>query len=70
PAAGQEWVRRGLLTSSVVLPPTAGIALETMVRAIQSKSKPPERTIVAPVSYPALEKLAPKAARKEVPQMV
>jgi ribose transport system substrate-binding protein len=71
PAAGQEWVRRGLLTSSVVNPPTAGIALETMVRAIQTKSKAPERTVAAPVSYPALEKLG-AAARKETtaPQMV
>ena len=71
PAAGEDWIRRRLLTSTVVLPPTAGIALETMVRAIQTKSKAPERTIVAPVSYPALEKLAP-AARKEAtaPQMI
>jgi len=70
PAAGQEWVRRGLLTSSVVNPPTAGIALETMVRAIQSKSKAPERTIVPPVSYPALEKLGTAARKATVPQMV
>ena len=72
PAAGQDWVRRRLLTSSVVNPPTAGIALETMVRAIQTKSKAPERTIVAPTSYPAIEKLAPPAAQKETaaPPMV
>jgi ribose transport system substrate-binding protein len=65
PGAGQDWIRRGLLASSVVNPPTAGIALELMVRTIQTKSKAPERTIVAPVSYPALEKLAAPPARKE-----
>lgn len=71
PAAGQDWVRRGLLTSSVVLPPTAGIALETMVHAIQTRSKAPEHTIVPPVSYPALEKLAPAALQKAtVPELI
>jgi len=57
PAAGQEWVRRGWLTSTVVNPPTAGPALEMMVHAIQTKSQPQERTLIAPASFPPLEKL-------------
>jgi len=57
PQAGAEWVRRGLLASTVVNPPTAGPALEIMVRAIQSKSQPPESTLVTPSSFPAVENL-------------
>ncbi|HTC93722.1 MAG TPA: sugar ABC transporter substrate-binding protein [Terriglobales bacterium] len=57
PEAGQEWVRRGLLTSTVVIPSTAGPALEMMVRAIQTKSQLPESTSIAPASFPPLEKL-------------
>jgi ABC-type sugar transport system substrate-binding protein len=57
PEAGQEWVRRGLLTSTVVIPSTAGPALEMMVRAIQTKSQLPECTSIAPVSFPPVEKL-------------
>lgn len=58
PEAGQEWVRRGLLASTVINPPTAGPALEIMVRAIESKSQPPESTLIAPSSFPVVENLA------------
>jgi ribose transport system substrate-binding protein len=66
PEAGQEWVRRGMLAATVINPPTAGPALELMVRAIQTKSQPPESTLIPPASFPALENLsrvhAPAAA--------
>jgi ABC-type sugar transport system substrate-binding protein len=65
PGAGKEWVARGLLTASVVSPPTAGIALELMVKAIHSKSKAPERTVVSPSSYPAIERLTVPPPRKQ-----
>ena len=58
PEAGQEWVRRGLLASTVINPPTAGAALELMVRAIQTKSQPPESTLIPPTSFPVLEHLS------------
>jgi ABC-type sugar transport system substrate-binding protein len=58
PGAGKEWVAGGVLTASVVNPPTAGIALELMVKAVQSKSQAPERTVMNPTSYPAIEKIA------------
>jgi len=64
PGAGQEWMRKGLLAASVVNPPTSGIALELMVKAIESKSQPAERTLAAPASYPPIEKLAATPARK------
>lgn len=60
PGAGLEWVRSGRLTASVVIPATAGLALEMMVKAIQTKSQPPERTIVAPDSCPPITQLTPK----------
>ena len=65
PEAGQEWVRRGLLTATVVIPSTAGPALEMMVRAIQTKSQLPECTSIAPASSPPLEKLGEFPAGKK-----
>jgi len=35
PGAGREWVHRGLLASSVINPPTAGLALQMMVQAVR-----------------------------------
>ncbi|HTC94292.1 MAG TPA: sugar ABC transporter substrate-binding protein [Terriglobales bacterium] len=64
PGAGQDWVRQGLLAASVINPPTAGIALETMVQAIRSKSQPAEVTVVAPTSFPTIEKLTGATALK------
>ena len=55
---GQEWVRRGLLTATVVSPPTAGLALEILVKAIQTGSDPPECTPSAPWSFPKIEELS------------
>jgi ribose transport system substrate-binding protein len=63
--AGGEWIRRGLLTASVFLPPTAGLALETLVKSIQGKTQPPLQQQIAPVSRPLLEKLAEVAGKKE-----
>jgi ribose transport system substrate-binding protein len=57
PGAGADWVRKGLLTASVVNPPTGGIAVELMVKALRSKSLPAERTCAAPNSEPSLDRL-------------
>jgi ribose transport system substrate-binding protein len=54
PRAGQEWLRTGLLTASVFLPPTAGVAVETFVQAIQTKKQPPFRKQLIPESYPPM----------------
>jgi len=58
PGKGQEWVRKGLLAASIVMPPTTGLALEMFVRSLAGGPLPEERTIVTPVSYPELEKLS------------
>jgi ribose transport system substrate-binding protein len=60
---GQEWVRRGLLTATVITPPTAGIALELLAKAVQMGTKPPQRTLSAPQSFPKIGELAAKRSR-------
>jgi len=60
PESGQQWVKQGWLAASVVLPVTAGIALELAVRAVESGSQPAQQTIINPKSFPALESLARK----------
>jgi ribose transport system substrate-binding protein len=57
-STGQEWVRRGLLTATVVSPPTAGLALEVLVKATQSGQDPPACTSSAAWSFPEIEELA------------
>ncbi len=57
PQTGQEWVRRGLLTATVVSPPTAGLALEVLVKAMQSGQDPPACTSSAAWSFPKIEEL-------------
>ena len=57
---GQEWVRRGLLTATVVSPPTWGLALEILAKTIQTGSDPPETTPIAPWSFPTIEELSAK----------
>jgi ribose transport system substrate-binding protein len=61
---GREWVKAGLLAASVSIPPTAGLALENLVKHIHSGTQPPERILIEPKSFPALEQLKP-AGRKE-----
>lgn len=59
---GQEWVRSGQLRATVVIPPMAGLALEMLVKAVNTGSMPAERTLCAPRSFPALEEIKAKAA--------
>ncbi len=54
---GQEWVRRGLLAATVIIPPIAGRALEMMVEALQTQTQPPANTLVSTTSYPLIEDL-------------
>jgi len=63
PKTGQEWVRRGLLTATVFIPPNAGQAIEMMMKSIETGSQPPERTFTVAKSIPAIEALADRAIR-------
>ena len=64
PNSGQAWVRQGLLTATIYIPPNAGTAIEMLAQAIQSGQLPPEQTLTTPVSYPRLEML--KLRRGEI----
>jgi len=59
---GQEWVRCGYLTATVVTPPTTGLALEILVKAIRMGTAPPENTPSVARAFPALEELAKRHA--------
>jgi ribose transport system substrate-binding protein len=60
PKTGQAWVRSGLLTATVFVPPNAGQAIEMLVDAIQNRKMPPDRVVTAAVSIPALDALTRK----------
>jgi ribose transport system substrate-binding protein len=62
PQSGRQWVQQGLLTASVVLPPSAGRALEMMASGMQSPQTIPERTLLSPTPLPTIDKLAPARA--------
>jgi ABC-type sugar transport system substrate-binding protein len=64
PATGQAWVRRGLLTATVVVPPNTRQAIEMLVHAVQGGTIPPEKTLTVPNSLPIIEELAKKSVRK------
>jgi ribose transport system substrate-binding protein len=57
PKTGQAWVRSGILTATVFVPPNAGQAIEMLVNALQSKKQIPERVLTVPISIPALSEL-------------
>lgn len=57
---GQEWVRRGLLKATIITAPAAGTALEILVKAVNAGSMPPDRTLIPPRSFPAIEELRGK----------
>jgi ABC-type sugar transport system substrate-binding protein len=65
PETGQAWVKQGLLTATVIIPPTAGQALEILVRAIQGGAMPSALTLTVPTSFPDLEVLVRNHAEKQ-----
>jgi ribose transport system substrate-binding protein len=60
PKTGQAWVRSGLLTATIFVPPNAGQAIEMLVDAIQNRKMPPERAMTNAVSIPPLDALSSK----------
>jgi ribose transport system substrate-binding protein len=58
PNSGQTWVRKGLLTATIYVPPNAGKAVEMMSEALQIGAIPPDKTLITPVPYPELAALA------------
>ena len=61
PDTGQEWVRNGLLTATVLSPPTAPVAIDLLARFLHHGTAPPECTLTGTKSIPDLETLARRA---------
>lgn len=53
-------VDKRVLAAAVITSVTMGLALNMLVRAIETQVQPPERSIVEALSYPDLEKLSAK----------
>jgi ribose transport system substrate-binding protein len=60
PNTGQSWVRSGLLTATIFIPPNSGQAMEMLVDALHNGKPQPERALTSAVSVPALEALRPR----------
>jgi ABC-type sugar transport system substrate-binding protein len=58
PKTGQAWVRQGILMASIVVPATTSPALERLCAVLCDASNAPERTLIAPDSFPALDSLS------------
>jgi ribose transport system substrate-binding protein len=60
---GQDWVRRGLLKATIITAPAAGTALEILAKAVHAGAMPPDRTLIPPRSFPAVEELRGKSQK-------
>lgn len=57
PKTGQAWVKDGLLTATIFVPPNTGQAIEMFVDALQRGKQPPDRALTTAVSVPPLSDL-------------
>jgi ribose transport system substrate-binding protein len=57
PKTGQAWVRSGILTATVFVPPNAGQAIEMLIDALNKKKTLPETALTVPTSIPDLSEL-------------
>jgi ribose transport system substrate-binding protein len=57
---GQAWLRRGLLSATIIVPANAGQAIDMLAHAVQTGTIPPEKTLTIPTSLPIVEELARK----------
>jgi ribose transport system substrate-binding protein len=62
PKTGQEYVRRGLLAATVVVPTNTGQAIVMMAHALQTGAMPAEKTLTHARSFPSIEDVAQKFA--------
>jgi len=65
PKTGQAWVRSGVLAATVIVPPNAGLAVEMLLKAIQTGTQPGEQTLTKPSSFPQVESLSAGKAQKQ-----
>jgi ABC-type sugar transport system substrate-binding protein len=62
PRYGQRYVTEGKLTSTVVMPPVAGRAVDEVASMVGKAEQPPVRILLEPTSFPDLTTLAATAA--------
>ncbi len=63
PKTGQELLRRGLLTATIVVPANTGLAIDMLAHAVQTGTLPAEKTLTVPKSLPLVEDLARKSVQ-------
>ena len=63
-ATGQEWLRKGVLNATVVVPPNTDLAIQMLAQAVQTGILPPEKTLTVPRSLPSVEELAKKPVQR------
>jgi ABC-type sugar transport system substrate-binding protein len=61
PRTGQDWVKRGLLAATIIVPAVTVPALELLVAAMRMGSPVPESSLIEPASYPDLAQIAAKS---------
>jgi len=57
PKTGQDWVRSGILTATIIIPAIAGQGMDMLVHALRDQAPPQDLTMVAAHSFPDLESL-------------
>jgi ribose transport system substrate-binding protein len=60
PKTGQKWLRDGLLSATILIPPIAGKAVEMLANAVSTGKQPVEHTVTASASLPPLNELKPR----------
>lgn len=61
---GQAWVKRGLLSATVIVPTNADQGVEMLAHAVQTGTIPEPLTLTIPKSTPSIEDLAKKPVRR------
>jgi len=58
PKTGQAWVRQGMLTATIFIPPNADLAVEMLTETMRHGAQHPESKMTEPESIPKMEQLA------------
>jgi ABC-type sugar transport system substrate-binding protein len=61
PSTGKVWVQKRLLAATVIQPVMSGVALELVAEAVAAGTQVPEKRVLSPESYPALEEVGVRA---------
>jgi len=61
---GQAWVKRGILSATVIVPTNTDVAIEMLAHAVQTGTIPEQQTLTTPRSLPSIEDLAKKPIRR------